>query len=78
MLSEFSTFVASAQDAATDIQIGDLSGGGITQVIINELTSGTTGRHIELDARAGLGASVLSLQPFVHTYDDGFNPGHTH
>lgn len=73
-LSQFSTVVLSTQDRATNVSVGDLSGAGVTQVFVNEPTSGATGRTVDLDARAGNGPSDLSLLPFVHTYDDPNNP----
>ena len=81
VLSMFSTFVATAQDSATDIVIGDLSDAGINLVIVNEPTivesQSQAGREIDLDPRAGLGPSQLALVPFVHTYTDGFDPNQT-
>ncbi|HEX4412580.1 MAG TPA: hypothetical protein VH107_03060, partial [Lacipirellulaceae bacterium] len=74
-LLQFSTFVVSAQDRATNITIGDLSGAGVKQVYVNEPTVAATGRTVDLDARAGSGASNLSLLPFLHIYDpDPNNP----
>ena len=67
VLSMFSTLVATAQDSATDIIIGDLSGAGINLVIVNEPTivesQSQAGREIDLDpARAWGRANLRSIR----------------
>ena len=74
ILRDFSTFVVSAQDRATDITIGDLSPAGVTEVIVNIPAMNDGGRHVTLDTKADSGASQISIDPFVHTYYDVQDP----
>ena len=74
VLGQFTTLVISAQDRSTAITVGDVSGAGVTQVFVNEPTVAATGRTVDLDARAGLGSSQLSLEAFEHVYPDPSNP----
>jgi len=68
ILTNFDTVAITAQDRQTNIHIGELSGAGVQTVFVNIPTTGQGGRSIELDTRAQLGLSDISLQPFEHEY----------
>jgi hypothetical protein len=74
-LLEFSRLVVSAQDRATDITIGDLSAAGVSEVFVNIPTSGDGGRNVTLDTKAGGGTSQITIDPFLHSFDNpNFDP----
>lgn len=68
ILTRFNTVSVTAQDRATNIHIGELSGAGVQTVFVNIPVLGDGGRTIDLDTRDQLGVSDITLQPFEHNY----------